>query len=126
MSGARPNRGRRLGCQALSGRTRTLTGRPCPVVACKVEALARHQPCGNHGFELADNPSEPYHVSDQHSQVLAAAQQEFSALQKTLKDVPAACAALPEAEQERYRKAQQSVVDARRSAQTNEGLLQVS
>jgi hypothetical protein len=49
----------------------------------------------------------------------------FSALREVLSDVQAACDALPQAEQERYRSAQESVVNARRSAETHEGLLQV-
>jgi hypothetical protein len=59
------------------------------------------------------------------SQLLAAASGDFSALREVLSDVQGACEALPQAEQERYRNAQQSVVNARRSAETHEGLLQV-
>ena len=50
---------------------------------------------------------------------------EFTALSAVLSDVKSACEALPEAEQQRYRSAQESVVQARRSAETHEGLLQV-
>lgn len=75
--------------------------------------------------EIPGVSTPQYTVTDANPALLAAAREGFSALQETLKDVPGACAALPEAEQQRYRDAQQSVVDARRSAQTNEGLLQV-
>ena len=51
--------------------------------------------------------------------------ESFPALREVLSDVQGACDALPQAEQQRYRDAQQSVVDARRSAETHEGLLQV-
>jgi hypothetical protein len=54
-----------------------------------------------------------------------AAGKQFAALRKVLMDVPGACRALPPEEQQRYRDAQQSVVDARKSAQTHAGLLQV-
>jgi hypothetical protein len=64
-------------------------------------------------FKLADD------------QLISAVTQDFSALREVLSDVNAACEALPEAEQERYREAQRSVVNARRSAETHEGLLQV-
>lgn len=57
--------------------------------------------------------------------LIAALAGDFAALQDVLSDVEAACEALPEPEQARYRSAQQSVVDARRSAETHEGLLQV-
>jgi hypothetical protein len=50
---------------------------------------------------------------------------EFDALSAVLLDVEAACESLPQEEQDRHREAQQSVVDARRSAETHEGLLQV-
>lgn len=59
------------------------------------------------------------------TQLLQATTENFAALREVLNDVQSACDALPEAEQQRYRKAQQSVVDARRSAETHEGLLQV-
>jgi hypothetical protein len=59
------------------------------------------------------------------SQLLSAATENFASLCDALSDVQAACDALPQAEQQRYRQAQQSVVDARRSAETHEGLLQV-
>lgn len=59
------------------------------------------------------------------SQLISAATENFSALREVLSDVQAACEALPQAEQERYRSAQESVVNARRSAETHEGLLQV-
>lgn len=59
------------------------------------------------------------------SQLISAATENFSALREVLSDVQAACDALPQAEQERYRSAQESVVNARRSAETHEGLLQV-
>jgi hypothetical protein len=49
----------------------------------------------------------------------------FASLEHTLLNLEEACAALPSAELEAYRAAQQSVVDARRSAETHEGLLQV-
>ena len=58
-------------------------------------------------------------------ELLASMSEDFSALRDVLSDVQAACEALPQAEQDRYREAQQSVVDARRSAETHEGLLQV-
>ncbi len=54
-----------------------------------------------------------------------AAGEHFTALRTVLTDVSRACRALPAAEQQRYRDAQQSVVDARKSAETHEGLLQV-
>ncbi len=56
---------------------------------------------------------------------LSSATAEFTALSAVLSDVKSACEALPEAEQQRYRSAQESVVQARRSAETHEGLLQV-
>lgn len=59
------------------------------------------------------------------SQLISAATEDFSALCEVLSDVKRACDALPQAEQERYREAQLSVVNARRSAETHEGLLQV-
>lgn len=49
----------------------------------------------------------------------------FSAIEAVLLDVDGACGSLPEEEQARHRAAQQSVVDARRSAELHEGLLQV-
>lgn len=49
----------------------------------------------------------------------------FTSLEHTLLNLAEACAALPSDELEAYRAAQQSVVDARRSAETHEGLLQV-
>lgn len=59
------------------------------------------------------------------TQLIAALAGDFATLRDVLSDVQAACDALPESEQARYRSAQQSVVDARRSAETHEGLLQV-
>ncbi|MFN8111646.1 MAG: hypothetical protein U0R51_00455 [Solirubrobacterales bacterium] len=59
------------------------------------------------------------------AQRIQEATEDFSSLRDVLGDVQAACEALPEAEQERYREAQLSVVNAKRSAETNEGLLQV-
>jgi hypothetical protein len=58
-------------------------------------------------------------------QMISAATETFSALREVLSDVRGACEALPQHEQDRYREAQQSVVDARRNAETHEGLLQV-
>jgi hypothetical protein len=55
----------------------------------------------------------------------SAATEDFSALKDVLSDVRRACAALPQDEQRRYDEAQQSVVDARRNAETHEGLLQI-
>ncbi len=59
------------------------------------------------------------------TQLLGAAMESFDVLRAVLADVQGACDALPDAEQQRYREAQQSVVNARRSAETHEGLLQV-
>lgn len=50
---------------------------------------------------------------------------DFEALSRVLNNVQSACEALPKEEQESFRAAQQSIVDARRSAETHEGLLQV-
>lgn len=50
---------------------------------------------------------------------------EFNALSAVLKDVASARAQLPADEQERHAEASRSVVEARRSAETHEGLLQV-
>lgn len=50
---------------------------------------------------------------------------EFVVLQAVLRDVQAACDSLPAKDKERHLDAQRSVVDARRSAETHEGLLQV-
>ncbi len=49
----------------------------------------------------------------------------FEMLEAALADVDAACRALPVQEQDEYWSAQESVVEARRSAETHEGLLQV-
>lgn len=51
---------------------------------------------------------------------------EFEALNKVVEDLGRAVRALPEAERAEYRQAQQSVVDARRRAGMQEGLLQVN
>ena len=64
-------------------------------------------------------------LSQADTQLLGAANASFDALRAILADVQSACDALPDAEQRRYRKAQESVVNARRSAETHEGLLQV-
>lgn len=56
---------------------------------------------------------------------LTGSTETFPALQAVLLDVEAACGALPVEEREQHRAAQQSVVDARRSAELHEGLLQV-
>ena len=50
---------------------------------------------------------------------------DFEELKATLLDIEAACHRLPEADKRGYERAQQSVVDARRSAETHEGLLQI-
>ncbi|MCW2986165.1 MAG: hypothetical protein JWR63_3735 [Conexibacter sp.] len=50
---------------------------------------------------------------------------EFEALRTVLHDVQRACDALPDADRDRYKEAQRSVVEARRSAETHEGRLQV-
>ncbi len=75
--------------------------------------MALHENHTMSDFELAD------------IQLISAATEDFSALREVLSDVQGACDALPQAEQERYREAQLSVVNARRSAETHEGLLQV-
>jgi hypothetical protein len=51
---------------------------------------------------------------------------EFEALSKVVDELERAARALSETEREAYRQAQQSVVDARRKAETEEGLLQVN
>lgn len=56
---------------------------------------------------------------------LTGSTENFPALEAVLLDVEAACEALSGEEQEQHRAAQQSVVDARRSAELHEGLLQV-
>ena len=69
----------------------------------------------------------PNTLSDHHADTkrLSSTTAEFTALSAVLSNVKDACEALPEAEQQRYRSAQESVVQARRSAETHEGLLQV-
>lgn len=59
------------------------------------------------------------------AQRIQEATEDFSSLEAVLGDVQGACDALPEAELKQYREAQLSVVNAKRSAETNEGLLQV-
>lgn len=49
----------------------------------------------------------------------------FSVLSQVLHDVQAACRELPDEERERHREAQRSVTEARRNAETHEGLEQV-
>jgi len=75
-----------------------------------------------------DVPSDshpPDATNDANLGRLVAARADFTSLKEILSDVRAACAALPQREQDRYRDARQSVVDARRSAETHEGPLQV-
>jgi len=50
---------------------------------------------------------------------------EFVALEAVLRDVQGACDSLPAKDKKRHVDAQRSVIDARRSAETHEGLLQV-
>ena len=54
------------------------------------------------------------------------ADDEFAKLVELASDLDRAAASLPEDERAAYIEAQQSVVDARRSAEIHEGLLQVS
>jgi hypothetical protein len=92
-------------------------------------ALAKERQCRWETYRGAGaDLDERYTMSDpEHTdaQLLEATMESFPALREVLNDVQGACDALPEAEQQRYRDAQQSVVDARRSAETHEGLLQV-
>jgi len=120
---------RRVRCSRASmtesGRNATVSIRRGEVAPCMFAQL-KDQSCATDPFMEAGTASDIQStVTDADLPTLAAIREEFAELREVLSDVPAACAALPEQEQQRYRDAQQSVVDARRSAQTNEGLLQV-
>jgi hypothetical protein len=54
------------------------------------------------------------------------AQEEFSRLVELASDLDQAAQSLPPEERESYANAQQSVVEARRSAEVHEGLLQLN
>jgi hypothetical protein len=91
-------------------RLRAWTSSPLAVHCCPDVPETSHQPDAMNSATLG---------------LLASARVDFTSLRETLSDVRAACAALPQVEQQRYRDALQSVVDARRSAETHEGPLQV-
>jgi hypothetical protein len=92
-------------------------------------ALAKERRCrwGIYGSTeaafYAQNDMNDPERADTH--LLEATIESFAALREVLSDVQGACDALPQDEQQRYREAQQSVVRAKRSAETHEGLLQV-
>jgi hypothetical protein len=112
--------------RALSERKARIRARLCKRAACRVGGLRRWPGSTDTLGEVFSASSEQSAVTDPDLRLIAATHEDFSALREVLSDVRGACAALPKAEQERYREAQQSVVDARRSAETHEGLLQVS
>lgn len=71
-------------------------------------------------------PPEPVDPKENMPGTLEKIDAKLEDLQDLVADPDEAADALPQDEQEAYREAQQSVVDARRKAETYEGSLQVS
>lgn len=74
----------------------------------------------DHALTLEDT------LSDRKYPAPTSSNQQVKKLLKIVQDVEKASRALPEEEREAYRSAQQSVVNARRRAELQEGLLQVN
>jgi hypothetical protein len=118
---------RRPGCppRTPSGRKARFTARPLVVDTARLRAWTSQPFAAQRSPDVPSDSHPPDPMNDAALGRLAAAHADFTSLREILSDVRAACAALPQGEQERYREARQSVVDARRSAETHEGPLQV-